>query len=893
MRLPISTSVTGPASMRPGSPAPVADMSGIARGAANLAGSVGRIVKVEQDKVNTIDLARADAFATRSFLDMQNEFGQDGDYATFNDRAEAQTQEISSAAAEMIRDPEMRQKWLAAHEVNRIRQVDAIGDVGRGLANEAERVSFGETLTDYARIIEEPGTPEDVRANARLALDGTLQVARETGLLTPAEEAKARADYLDTAEQNLALNTADSLIRSNPEAVTQGMGIVPDPNDPLDATRTSVRLPVVAARGVNVQDVDPAALTRWEQVQGAFGKQLEVISGSRDDEHNDAAGGASNSQHLPSNGSKAIDVDVSSLSKEERIRLIETASAMGFTGIGVYNNSLHFDTGATRAWGPSHGSESVPAWASDVIGRHTGKQIAEVPVGAAAGVDPRFAALSYPQRAALFDQAKQEIDKRNMEVRASIETTAENAPVAIARSGGYDGYMPTANDFVVAYGARDGLERFEQFDASVKVSQDTFAMRTMTADEIASIVEQAVPTDTGDGAALQEKSFAQISTAAQATIKAREEDPAGYVQQVYPAVAQAWQGVSDDDPASFKRALTLTGMAQEQLGMPMQLLPKEMAANVAATFNDATKSDQERIGALTGVVLATSDQDQQAAIFDQLVTAGVPGGTIMAMNALERGDNGAAQRLMAAVMAPPEMLNKSLPGNIKGSEVDNTLQAQVFDTDGIGEVYYDLAYGSQANVAQAAEDTAIMTNSVKLRLLDGSAGGNIQRAIDMTVKDMFGDVKVVTGGSSGGSAGMKVLLPADADQGVYQQGFDALLGQVGESLARDLERDADSVFGPIPPGTAGQAILDTQIANYVEQALANGYFSNSGGEEVFKFMDPNGRGPIEDASGQPLMFTREQVLAAQATAGAVPAGMMPDPVRQAGAAFGAAVQRPQ
>ena len=892
MRLPISQSISGPASLRPSSPAPVADMSGIARGAANLAGSAGRIVQEERQKQNTIDIARADAFATRSFLDMQNAFEQDGDYGTFRERAETQTNDIANSAGELIRDPEMRQRWVAQNEINRIKQVDAIGDISTARANEAERVAFTDTLADYSRILQEPTTPVAVRNQTRLALAGTIDMARQNGLLTPAEAQKAEQTYLDQAEQQLALNTADMEIRSNPERVAQSLGITADPNDPLGSTRTAIPLPVVAADGVNVQDVDPAALTRWEQVQGAFGRQLPIISGARDDEHNKAVGGAGDSQHLAGNGSKAIDIDVSDLSQPERVRLIETASAMGFTGIGVYNNSLHFDTGTRRAWGPNYKSGSVPGWANDAINRHTTGAIAEVPVGAAAGVDSRFAALDYQQRAALFDRAKQQIETRNMETRAALATTAENAPVAITRSGGYDGYMPTANDFVMAYGARNGLERFEAFDASVKVAQDTFAMRTMSKDEIAAIVEGAVPADTGDGAALQEQSYAQITAAAQATLEAREKDPASYVQQVYPAVDNAWKNIDNEDPESFSRAISVTSMAQEQLGMEVRPLPKQMADNVATTFNNAALTDQERVGALTGIVMGTGNPKQQAAVFDQLVQAGVPETSRAALAALERGDEGAAQRLMGAVLAKPETLNKALPGSIKPAQVDDEIQAQLFDTGQIGDIYYDMTYGTTANVNAAVADAALMANSVKLRLLDGSSGGNLQRAIDLTVTDMFGEVKVVNGKSWGGAAGVKALLPKDADQNTYQQGFDALMGQVGAALADDLSADAGTIFGPVPGGTPGQAIQDAMIANYVEQALSSGYFTNAG-DDAFKFIDPNGRGPVMDAAGEPLLFTRDQVLAATAAATAgQEAGRPTQNLNQPGMGAGWAPQPP-
>lgn len=125
--------------------------------------------------------------------------------------------------------------------------------------------------------------------------------------------------------------------------------------------------------------LNPELLDKWTLVQGAFGKQLPIVSGYRGDlvqdpktgkmvTRNELAGGASGSQHLTGD---AIDIDVSKLSKAERIKLIETASAAGMTGIGVYNNSIHFDVrDARKAWGPSHGYESVPGWAKSTVMKH-------------------------------------------------------------------------------------------------------------------------------------------------------------------------------------------------------------------------------------------------------------------------------------------------------------------------------------------------------------------------------------------------------------------------------------------------------------------------------------------------------------------------------------------
>lgn len=859
-KLPGAESISGPASLRPNAPAQVADVSGIARGISNLAGSVGAIAENEMQKMDTIDFARADAYQTKAFLNMQNKFQQDGDYATIADRAEKESQETLGAAANLIRNPRARQQWLEASEKSRIVNVDAISDIGTVKANQAERVALDGALEEYSRLITEPGTPDPIRESARRSLAATIDVAEQTGLYDPLQAEEKRSAFIDVAEEQLALNRLDALTRADPDAALGALGIGPT-GDPLDDARNAVRLPVVTAPGTDLASIDPAILNRFEQVQSVFGTQLPVISGERSEARNKEVGGADQSRHVETNGGDAIDIDVSKLSKDERVRLIETASAMGFNGIGVYNNSLHLDTRSSRqAWGPSYSDDStVPAWAREALDRHKSGAIAEVPVGAARDVDPRFAALTYQQRAAGFDRAKQASEQRDMQMRVGIETTAENAPAAIARQGEYDGNLPTANDFVQAYGAADGIQRYEAFDASVKVAQDTFAMRTMTADEIAALVDRAVPTSTGDDAALQEAKFEQISKAADATIKAREEDPSSYVTQVYPAVGQAWDAV-DDDPSKFAQAVTVTAMAQEQLGITnMQLIPKTMAANTAAAFNNDQTTDAERMGALTGVVMATSNPDHQAAIYNQLVAEGVPPETRPAMDALARGDDGAAQRLFRAAMVKGDDL-KALPGDVKPAQVDNEIAAQVFDDGQIGDVAYDLTYGATSNLNDAIQDRAVMANSVKLRLLDGSAS-NLQDAIDQTVKDMFGDVEVVTGASYGGKAGMKVLLPTGTDANTYQAGFDSLLGEVGEALAADLEQD----LGTVSADNAQRAIAQSAVANYVEQTLSGGYFTNAG-DGVFKFIDPNGRGAVLGRDGQPLTFTAAQVSAAGADA---------------------------
>ena len=115
--------------------------------------------------------------------------------------------------------------------------------------------------------------------------------------------------------------------------------------------------------GENLNPDLTSKLALLEQTAGP----LKINSGYRDAEHNRKVGGAPGSEHVHGN---AVDIDTSGMSQAEQLALIEQASASGITGIGVYGNSLHFDVGNRRAWGPSYGHESVPKWAASTIATH-------------------------------------------------------------------------------------------------------------------------------------------------------------------------------------------------------------------------------------------------------------------------------------------------------------------------------------------------------------------------------------------------------------------------------------------------------------------------------------------------------------------------------------------
>lgn len=111
--------------------------------------------------------------------------------------------------------------------------------------------------------------------------------------------------------------------------------------------------------------MSPMALAAFDRLSGYY-PDLNVTSAFRDPSHNARVGGAKGSQHIHGN---AYDISTAGMSPQQVGALIDAAQASGFNGIGVYDNSVHFDVGPERAWGPSYGRESLPAWAVPYIQR--------------------------------------------------------------------------------------------------------------------------------------------------------------------------------------------------------------------------------------------------------------------------------------------------------------------------------------------------------------------------------------------------------------------------------------------------------------------------------------------------------------------------------------------
>jgi len=243
---------------------------------------------------------------------------------------------------------------------------------------------LGSGLIDPVTLATAPlGAPGRAAILTTMMIEGGVNAAAEAMMIPERQE---MAEYLDAEDPNPLLDIATAgVLGAGLGGLVAGAaryaGYVRARGQSSAASRPPARTEAEHATRISsaVKDLEQGRLpdrgampgvtfdaeAALDRLEADIGRRLNVTSAFRDPARNARVGGAKGSQHIQGT---AFDIDVSDLSIEERRDLIVRAKAAGFRGVGVYANSLHFDVGGERAWGPSYGRDSVPDWAADVVG---------------------------------------------------------------------------------------------------------------------------------------------------------------------------------------------------------------------------------------------------------------------------------------------------------------------------------------------------------------------------------------------------------------------------------------------------------------------------------------------------------------------------------------------
>jgi hypothetical protein len=137
--------------------------------------------------------------------------------------------------------------------------------------------------------------------------------------------------------------------------------------------------------------------------------------------------------------------------------------------------------------------------------------------------------------------------------------------------------IPSKAELTAAYGAEDGARRAEQVTALVRMGSDVATLHQQPTSEVVKLLESYRPTEQ-EGATADAQRYGLLARAADQVIKARDTDPAGYLQRYSPAVARVWQQVEAGEQGAPQRYLAVVRAERERLGLPgNDVLPKAYA----------------------------------------------------------------------------------------------------------------------------------------------------------------------------------------------------------------------------------------------------------------------------------------------------------------------------
>lgn len=826
-RLPTALDLSGPENLRSGRPIAQIDTSGIGRGLQSLGADLQQIGAERQQQENTVDIARAEAEKTKGLLEVQDQFKNDPDYATFNKRAPALTGEVVKKAANLIRDPQMRERWSIGAGTDAFRVDNSINDHGVTMQREAETVAFDNALETNRRLYVDPATPPDVRAKAKADIAGAIEQGQKSGLLDPSQAEARRKQYIEDAE-----------FSRGKLAVDRDPSIIVKPMPPRVADRANMALDYFQKQG-------------WtkEQAAGIVGNLMaESTLNTGALNAGDGADGSNSIGIAQWNSDRAK--NLKAFAEQNHTDWRDFGTQLAF----VQHELTHTESGAAsllkNAKDVKSATEAMimyerPAGsdrgAQSAHGYKTRLEYAAQAAGQTINPD-WYQALSPEQRAVIDNEADTRNNQIAAEKRANIDVATTNGPAAVLNTGQYTGTMPNADDFFQAYGPQEGASRYDSFISSMQTSKDAYDMRTMSASDIQQMVNAAKPTSSGDDAALQTKRYETLASAQEATIKAREADPATYVRTAFPAVNEQWNNAQA--AGNYQSAVAASVAAQQQIGIKNpQPLPKPIAQSAVNVFKDEAQPQANRIGAVASIVMATPDPAQRQMLFNQMVAEGLPDITEGAFEALSRGDQGAAQRLFQAAMVDPSKLAGKIPGDVKPADIEVAVQSSIMDQGQVGDIYYGLSNGTADNYTRAVRDSKLINNAVNLRLRNGET---MDQAIAGVSKDIYGDVQVVN------DANMQILVPKNEDAAAVQTGLMATLPDVRAAVESVLTVPADAKASD---GT--KAILSAAAKQKTDDVMANGYFRNSG--DGYVFVDPKTSLAVADQSGNPIIFKPKQL----------------------------------
>ncbi|MFU1067560.1 hypothetical protein ACM2K9_15805 [Escherichia coli] len=203
-----------------------------------------------------------------------------------------------------------------------------------------------------------------------------------------------------------------------------------------------------------------------------------------------------------------------------------------------------------------------------------------------------FDAASPEAQASFMRQADQLRRKQQAEYKTMIDSQVRDATAAYMRGVEFPN-PPVEDDFIAAYGVREGNLRYTEFRNTQIAGQYIGSFRNMPTSSITAYVEQLRPDtgETGEGYASRAALYDNVVSAANQVIKQRQSDPVQFSLASGQAKPIDMSNKDNFGQSVALRAAQVSDLAKSY-GTPLTFFSKDEANQIGVFFRDAPVSQQ-------------------------------------------------------------------------------------------------------------------------------------------------------------------------------------------------------------------------------------------------------------------------------------------------------------
>lgn len=676
---------------------------------------------------NRWDYAKAHSDFLTNKTDLDNRTGKDTNAGaddsgqTLPQRYNTNIAAVQSNAADLIRDPAMRNRFLTETRPQVEQGVAAANNHAYSLQNQNDIAyvdQLGEKQIDQIVTAKDDQTRSQLIDTHNQLVDGLVA----KGAITPVQAVdykKKWAVQLSEADVRARVDRGDFSVLQD---LRDSRGTTPDPNNAPSPSFDNTQFPKAGDRSDAVNAINKTASNLGIAPRDLTAAISYETSGKFDPDIMGGKGG--NYQGLIQFGpaerkqygvTKGMSFSDQMGAVENYLRDRGVKPGMGLPEIYSIINAGSLDKNGQPRWNASDGNGTVRTHVAGIQQNHMPMadqflaptaqpdqpapvKVASADSGTATDAAPDgsvpapkgkqniYSILPPERREAMIEFAKNQQQRALVKDLSGFKQQVDDNQAQFDRTG--DGPEIPSESFTGKLGPDLGQQAYQQYKLNIQTSRDTAKLATMNPGEQDQLIRSYTPT-AGDGYADQARRQDMLVQARDRLEKQKTDDPAGFAVQRLPATGEAYKGLlqklSDptsneaDRQAAAKNYANTSALEQNRIGIApdqQKIVPQDYIDNFNKTIGSAAASDdpQKRIG-LVGQIQREAAMwgDSWPKVMQQLAPTSQP-----IVRAIAAGADPAAMTRLLSLgkdEAPAKLLKEQ--NDTKSADLDKALNTEM------------------------------------------------------------------------------------------------------------------------------------------------------------------------------------------------------------------------